>query len=224
MGEVMRTWSLLELGALLVFAAVGCRDNTLPGTGEPMVMAESRPVRTVIDTKAGRFTSSGAGFDASFHDPPVGPTYELTVSGRDGGDASTWKMWDLTLWPTPEQIEAESAEVPVVVERGVKGAAMITLYWAGAAPGEQLGATSGTVSVTFGHGQVQGTATAVPDELSGTFQSSSLGLNCTVPLSMLDAGGAPGPVLDGAGSLWVGLQDKDLVTPFCAGLRHLITP
>jgi hypothetical protein len=133
-------------------------------------------------------------------------------------------MWDLTLWPTPEQVEAESAEVPVVLERGVKGGGMITLYWAGGAPGEQLSATSGTVSVSFGHGQVQGTATAVPDELSGTFQSSSLVLNCAVPPSMLDAEGGPGPVPDPNGSLSVSVQDKDLATPFCAALRHLVTP
>ncbi len=149
----------------------------------------------------------------------------MRIGGIEAGDAATGKTWRATLFPTAEQVDAESAELQLVPAGGLTGTGTIALYW-GDAPAEQVNSTSGTLSVTFGHGQVQGTATAVPDELSGTFQSSSLVLNCAVPPSVLaDAGGDPGPVPEPTdASMGVGVQDKDLITPFCASLRHLITP
>ncbi len=226
----MRTSSLLQLGMLFALTANGCRDHGQVGTPSGIRSdpePEDAAIAMVVDSNAGRFTSNRpANFNASYHDPPVGPTYELVVGGTD---ATEKKVWDASLWPTAEQVQAESAEIQVVLGRGQMGGGTITLHPIGGTPADYVNATSGTVSVTFGHGRVQGTATAVPDELSATFQSSPLVLSCLVPPAMLaDAGGLKDGgtlgILDPGGSVWVGVDDTDLVTPFCAGLRHLITP
>ncbi len=230
MGEAMRTLRLLRLAALLALALVGCRDDNMVDLVqvEPPPPPPSTAVVTVIDTKAGRFTAPyGAMFTAIF--APEGPLYSLRVDGRN---ATERRFCQITINLTAEQVEAETAEAQLGPGTDEHGGGEITSGPEDWTPEQLVRSTSGTVSVTFGQGQVQGTATAVPDELSGTFQSPSLGVGCLVTPAMLvdaggtipDAGGAPTPITDSDASLWVGVQDTDLVTPFCATLRHLRVP
>jgi hypothetical protein len=224
--KTMRRSTLVRLAALFALMALGCQRKASEVEARRFLHDASPSTDLTIQTKSGLIaTGPAAQFAAIFFrqaDGGIENQYALKFVGVDARDAQDSQSWNVRMLLTEPQVQAGSAEIQLVATGQAISEGQGEI-WASYAPS---GASGGTLSVTFGQGQIQGTVTAVPDEMSATFQGS-IHVSCSVPPSMLDGGGFPeGAGLSDAdgGEVGVCVSDPNLESPPCAALRQLAAP
>jgi len=140
---------------------------------------------------------------------PAGLTIVRNTSYSLGFYVESPATWELGISLTREQALSGAVSLPVSAAAGT-GLAVIR-------DRDGMKASSGSVTLTFGKGSIQGTADVQPASFSGKFWGQ-FGVSCWVPRSSL---GDLAPPSTSGGDVEPDVEDATLITETCAPFKAL---